>query len=320
MRELPLIEAIREAFVEEMTADEKVFLIGQDLQGSIYPHTEGLVQQFGEERVVDTPISETGMYGAAFGSALAGYRPVVDFMFGGFTYVTGSEFLMTTAHQYFLHGSQTPVPMVITAAVGAGMTLANDHATTPKGDVLHHPGLKWCMPSTPHDAKGLMKAAIRDNNPVCFFWHLGMMMDRGPVPEDDYIVPLGVADVKREGTDITVVANGPTYKLAEQVAKKLEGDISVEIVDPRSFEPFDLDTVLKSLEKTNHMVIADEDFKRCGFAAEIMAQVMEHGFDLLDAPIERVCLENVGIPGGKLEHLVMPTTQKIEAAIRRVTA
>lgn len=320
MREIPLIEAIREAYVEELGRDDKVFMIGQDIRGAIYPHTKDLVNDFGEDRIIDTPIAETGMFGTAYGAALAGYRPIVDFMFGGFTYVAGSEVMVTLGQQYFLHGSQTPMPMVITAGVGSGMRLANDHALLPKADLIHHPGLKYVFPSTPYDAKGLMKAAIRDNNPVFCFWHLNQMMDRGPVPEEEYIIPIGVGDIKREGTDITVVANGLMYNLVKEVAEKLEGEISVEIYDPRSFEPFDLDLLLKSIEKTNHLVIVDEDYENCGFAAEITARVVANGFDLLDAHIERVCIENTPIPGGVLEPIVCPTPEKIEAAIRRVLA
>lgn len=320
MRELPLIEAIREAYVEELGHDDKVFMIGQDIRGAIYPHTKDLVNEFGEDRIIDTPIAETGMFGTAYGAALAGYRPIVDFMFGGFTYVAGSEVMVTLGQQYFLHGSQTPMPMVITAGVGSGMRLANDHALLPKADLIHHPGLKYVFPSTPYDAKGLMKSAIRDNNPVFCFWHLNQMMDRGPVPEEEYFIPIGVGDIKREGTDITVVANGLMYNLVKKVAEKLEGEISVEIYDPRSFEPFDLDLLLKSIEKTNHLVIVDEDYENCGFAAEITARVVAKGFDLLDSHIERVCIENTPIPGGVLEPIVCPTPEKIEAAIRRVLA
>ena len=320
LRELPLIEAIKEAYIEEMERDDSVFMVGQDIRGGIFPNTTGLVDKFGEDRIVDTPISETGMFGTAYGSALAGFRPIVDFMFGGFSYVAGSEVLVTLGQQYFLHGSQTPMPMVITAGVGAGGGLANDHSLMPRADFLHHPGLKYVFPSTPYDAKGLLKSAIRDDNPVVFFWHLAQMMDRGPVPEEDYVIPLGVGEIKREGTDVTVLANGMMYNHAKKVARDIEDKISVEIFDLRSFEPFDLDMLLKSVEKTGHLVVVDEDYRNCGFAAEVSAQVVEHGFDLLDAPIVRVTNENMPIPGGVLEPLALPTPEKIEAAIRQVLA
>ena len=320
MKTITLIDAIKEAYIEEMQADEKVFLIGQDIRGSIFPHTEGLVDIFGPDRVLDTPIAETGMFGAAFGSAQMGYRPVVDFMFGPFMYAAACEVLLQCAQYYYLHGSQCPVPLVLTAGVGTGMRLANEHSLVPNGTILHHPGIKVAFPSTPYDAKGMMKSAIRDNNPVAMFWHMGLMMERGEIPEEEYLVPLGVADVKREGTDITVLASGLQVKTSLAVAKKLENDISVEVVDLRSLEPLDSETILKSLEKTNRMVIVDEDTKRCGFGGELMAQIVEQGFDLLDAPMERVCIENMPIPGGFLEPQVCPTPEKIEAAIRRVTA
>ncbi|MEH6549144.1 MAG: transketolase C-terminal domain-containing protein [Pseudomonadales bacterium] len=318
MRELTFIEAIREAFIEEMELDEKVFLVGQDLRGGIFPHTVGIVDQFGEDRVVDTPISECGMFGTAFGAAQDGYRPIVDFMFGAFSFVTFAEAAVTTGQQYFLHGSQTPMPMVITAGVGAGGKLANDHSMSIHGTFLHQPGIKVAMPSTPYDAKGMMKAAIRDNNPVVIPWHMGIMMDKGPVPEEDYIVPLGVAEVKREGTDVTVIANSLQLKNALAVAKKLEGEISVEVVDPRTFEPFDMDTLVKSLEKTNRLVIVDEDWESGGFASTLSARVVEDSFDLLDAPIKRVTFPNMPIPGGYMESYIMPNPTKIEAAIRAV--
>jgi pyruvate dehydrogenase E1 component beta subunit len=280
----------------------------------------GLVQEFGPDRIVDTPLAESGMFGLAFGAAQEGFRPIVDFMFGGFSYVTFSECSVTTGQYYFLHGSQHPLPLVMTAAVGAGMRLANDHAMSIHGTFCHHPGIKVAMPSTPYDAKGLMKAAIRDNNPVMIPWHLGMMQARGHVPEEDYIVPLGVAEVKREGTDVTVLANSVQLKNALTIADKLDADISVEVIDPRTFIPFDMETLLRSLEKTNRLVIVDEDWESGSWASTISARVMEQGFDLLDAPVLRVCSPNMPVPGGYMEEYVIPTADKIEAAIRAVCA
>jgi pyruvate dehydrogenase E1 component beta subunit len=320
MRELTLVEAIKEAYTEELRNDDSVILVGQDIRGGIFPHTMGLVQEFGPDRIIDTPLAESGMYGVAFGAAQEGYRPVVDFMFGGFSYVTFSEASVTTGQYYFLHGSQHPLPLVMTAAVGAGMRLANDHAMSIHGTFAHHPGIKVAMPSTPYDAKGLMKAAIRDNNPVMIPWHLGLMQERGHVPEEDYIVPLGVADVKREGADVTVLANSVQLKNALAVADKLEGEISCEVIDPRTFVPFDMDTLLRSLEKTNRLVIVDEDWESGSWASTISARVMEQGFDLLDAPVLRVCSPNMPVPGGYMEEYVIPTADKIEAAIRKVCA
>lgn len=322
MRTITLIEAIREAYQEEMRRDDDVFLVGQDIRGAIFPHTKGLVDEFGPERIVDTPIAESGMYGVAFGAAQEGMRPVVDFMFGGFSYVTFSECSVTTGQYHFLHGSQHALPLVITAGVGTGQRLANDHAMSIHGTFAHHPGIKVAMPSTPYDAKGMFKAAIRDNNPVVIPWHMGIMMLKGEVPDvgDDYVVPLGVADVKREGSDITVLANSLQLQHTLKVAEKLEGEISVEVIDPRSFVPFDMETVLRSLEKTNRLVVVDEDWESGGFAATVSARVMEQGFDLLDAPVTRVTLPNMPVPGGYMEEYVAPNPERIEAAIRAVCA
>jgi pyruvate dehydrogenase E1 component beta subunit len=322
MRTITLIEAIREAYQEEMRRDDDVFLVGQDIRGAIFPHTKGLVDEFGPERIVDTPIAESGMYGVAFGAAQEGMRPVVDFMFGGFSYVTFSECSVTTGQYHFLHGSQHPLPLVITAGVGTGQRLANDHAMSIHGTFAHHPGIKVAMPSTPYDAKGMFKAAIRDNNPVVIPWHMGIMMLKGEVPDvgDDYVVPLGVADVKRQGSDVTVLANSLQLQHALKVAEKLDGELSVEVIDPRSFVPFDMDTLLRSLEKTNRLVVVDEDWESGGFAATVSARVMEQGFDLLDAPVIRVTLPNMPIPGGYMEEYVAPNPERIEAAIRAVCA
>ncbi|MCP3869171.1 MAG: transketolase [Gammaproteobacteria bacterium] len=320
MRTITLIGAIKEALAEEMRRDEDVFLVGQDVRGGIFPHTKGLIEEFGEERILDTPISESGMYGTAMGAAQEGMRPIVDFMFGGFSYVTFSECSVSTGQYHFLHGSQRSLPVVMTAGVGTGQRLANDHAMSIHGTFAHHPGIKVAMPSTPYDAKGLFKAAIRDNNPVMIPWHMGIMMLKGEVPEEDYMVPLGVADVKRQGSDVTVLANSVQLQNALKVADKLDGEISVEIIDPRSFVPFDMETLLTSLEKTNRLVVVDEDWESGGFASTISARVMEQGFDLLDAPVTRVCMPNMPVPGGYMEEYVAPNPDKIEAAIRNVCA
>lgn len=320
MKEMTLIEAIREAYIEEMQADDKVFMVGQDIRGGNWPSTAGLVEVLGEDRILDTPIAETAMFGTAMGAAQMGYRPIVEFMFGGFIYVAAAEIMQQAAQYHFLHGGQLGLPLVITGAVGSGFRLGNEHSMIPNSILLHHPGLKVAFPSTPYDAKGLMKSAIRDNNPVALFWHMGLMMEKGAVPEEDYVVPLGVADVKRSGSDVTVVATGLQVKLALGVAESLAGQIDVEVIDLRSLEPLDLDAVLTSLEKTSRLVIVDEDVKRCGFAGELTAQVVEHGFDLLEAPIQRVCIENMPIPGGLMEPLTCPTPEKIGAAIQKVMA
>lgn len=317
-RELTLTEAIREAISEEMERDDNVYMLGVSIQAGTFPHTKGLCEKFGPRRVVDAPLAEPGIVGCAMGSAQEGLRPIVDFMYAGFSYFAGSEVFIQASQYHFIHGSQLPLPMVMMGTCGVGRRVANEHATLPYGALIHHPGIKVCMPSTPYDAKGLMKAAIRDNNPVFFIWHINTMMVKGPVPAGDYVVPLGCADVKRQGTDVTVLASGLQVHNALEVAERLKGEISVEVVDPRSFEPFDSNTLLRSIEKTTRLVIVDEDWERAGFAAEVSAQVMEKGYDLLDAPVKRVCHPHMPIPGGYIDAYTTPTPERIAAAIHEV--
>lgn len=317
-REIGLCEAIREAYVEEMRRDERVFMLGVSIRAGTFPHTKGLCDEFGTARVVDTPLAEPGIWGCAFGAAQEGLRPIADFMYAGFLYYAGSEVFLQTGQYYFLHGSQHPLPMVMVGTCGVGRRVGNEHATLPYGALIHHPGVKVCMPSTPYDAKGLMKSAIRDNNPVFFLWHTNLMMQKGPVPDEEYFVPLGVADVKRQGGDVTVLASGLQVHHALKAAENLKDEINVEVIDVRSFEPFDLGTLLRSVEKTTRLVIVDEDFERGGFAAEVSAQMMEHGYDLLDAPVKRVCHPHMPVPGGYIDAYTMPTPDRIVAAIRDV--
>jgi len=317
-RELRFYEAMREALTEEMQRDEKVFLLGTSIRAGTFPYSKGLTELFGEDRVVDTPLAETGMAGCAMGAAQEGLRPVVDFMYAGFAYYAGSEVFLQAGQYHFLHGSQHPVPMTMIGTCGVGKRVAHEHSILPYGALIHHPGIKVCMPSTPYDAKGLLKSAIRDNNPVFFLWHTGLMTHRGPVPEEDYLVPLGVADVKRQGADVTVLTSGFQVHNVLKVAEQLAGEIDVEVVDARSFEPFDIECLLKSVAKTTRLVIVDEDFETGGFAAEVSAQVMERGYDLLDAPVKRVCHPQIPIPGGYMDAYTMPTPERIEAAIREV--
>jgi pyruvate dehydrogenase E1 component beta subunit len=315
MKEILYRQAIQDALKEEMRRDPKVFVLGESVRGGSWGTTNQLFAEFGPDRVMDTAISETAVAGAAVGAALAGYRPVADLMFADFMYVCADEVFLKAAQWRFIHGGKQTLPLVFLAAVGGGALLANEHSRCPLGMVLHHPGLKLVLPSTPYDAKGLMKTAIRDNNPVCFFFHKMLLGLKGPVPEEEYTIPFGVADVKKEGNDVTVVATGLMVQHALTVAKELEGKVSVEVIDPRSLEPLDLPTILKSVEKTGRVVVVDEDTERCGFAAELATQIMEKAFDSLDAPIRRVCAANYPIPGGPLERSVLPQPQQIKAAI-----
>jgi len=318
LREIGLCEAIKEAYTEEMGRDENIFMLGQSIRAGTFLHTKGLYEEFGEKRIVDSPLAEPNMVGCAFGSAQEGLRPIVDFMYAGFSYYAASEVFLQIAQYYFLHGSQHPLPMVMVGTCGVGRRVANEHSILPYSTLIHHPGIKVCMPSTPYDAKGLMKAAIRDDNPVFFLWHTSMMVQKGPVPEEDYIVPLGVADVKREGSDLTILACGLQVNNALDVAEKLKDEISIEVVDARSLEPFDTETLLRSVEKTTRLVVVDEDYERAGFAAEVCAQMMEHGYDLLDAPVKRVCHPHIPIPGGYIDEYTMPNAERIEIVVREV--
>jgi acetoin:2,6-dichlorophenolindophenol oxidoreductase subunit beta len=318
MRELTYVQAIGEALSEEMRRDNNVFLIGESIQGASFGITAGMVQEFGDDRVMDTPIAETGIVGAALGSSMMGYRPVVDIMFADFMYVAGDEIFLKASQWHFLHGGKVKVPVVIFAAVGGGMMLANEHSQVPTGKILNTPGLKLVLPSTPYEAKGLMKTAVRDNNPVIFFWHKALMATSGEVPEGEYTIPFGVADIKREGSEVTVVASAMMVHHALQAAKELEGKIDVEVIDPRTLEPLDMDTILASVEKTGRLVIVDEDRERCGFGGELGFQVMEKAFESLDAPIKRICTPNYPIPGGYIESHILPNPAKVKAAIEEV--
>lgn len=318
MKELMTLMAINEALAEEMERDETVFILGEDVQQGTFGCTAGLVQRFGPDRVMDTPLAETAVAGTAIGSAMTGYRPVADMMFADFMWVAADEILLKAAKWHFLHGGKVNVPVVFMAAIGGGMKLGAEHSQSPESVIMHTPGIKLAVPSTPYDAKGLMKTAIRDNNPVMFFYHKGLLGLRGDVPEEEYTIPFGQADVKREGTDVTVVATALMVHHALGAAQQLEGKISVEVIDPRTLEPLDMDTIVESVKKTGRVVVADEDTERCGVTAEIMAQIMENAFDYLDAPIRRVAAANIPIPAGFLETEALPQPQDVLAAIEGV--
>ncbi|MBI5445271.1 MAG: hypothetical protein HY900_29175 [Deltaproteobacteria bacterium] len=320
MREISYAQAINEALAEEMARDEKVFLLGESIRAGGFGLTSGLVQVFGPERVLDTPICETAIAGAGVGASMAGYRPVIDLLFADFLHIAGDEVLLKAGQWRFVHGGRVQLPVVFFAGVGGGMQLGSEHSQTPASLVLRSPGLKLALPSDPHDAKGLLKTAIRDDNPVCFFWHKALLKMTGPVPDGEYTVPFGVACVRREGTDVTVVGASNMVNLALAVAEELKDRVSVEVIDPRTLEPLDLETICASVRKTGRLVVVDEDRKRCGFAAELAAQVMEREFHSLDAPVQRVAAENLPIAGGHMEAHVLPQPEQIRRAIEAVLA
>jgi len=318
MKEIRYVQAINEALSEELERDEKVFIIGEDVQMSVFGAERGLVDKFGPERIMDTPISETAIAGSAVGAAMTGWRPVADMYFADFMYVAADEIMAKAAKWRFISGGTQQLPIVFMATIGGYKRAGAEHSQTPEGYYMHTPGLKLVVPSTPYDAKGLMKSAIRDNNPVVYFYHSGLLGLPGEIPEEEYLVPLGQADIKREGTDVTVVAIGMMVHMANRVAEELKDKISVEIVDPRSLEPLDIDTIVESVKKTGRVVIVDEDVARCGPSAEIGIQIVENAFDYLDAPIQRVACKNYPIPGGYLEDAVLPQPDWIKTAIETV--
>jgi len=321
MRELSYLRAITEALEEEMRRDETVFLIGEDLSnGGAFGATRGLAEKFGRERVKDTPISESAFMGLSLGAAISGHRPVVEVMFIDFITVCMDQVVNHVAKFRYMFGGQYKVPMVIRTLAGAGLAAGPHHSQSLEAWFTHIPGLKVVMPSTPYDAKGLLKASIRDDDPVLFIEHKALLRVRGEVPEEEYLVPLGKADVKRSGKDVTVVATGKMVQEALEAASRLSGEgIEVEVIDPRTLSPLDLETILNSVKKTGRLVVAHEAVKFCGFGAEVAAAVAEEALDYLDAPIRRVGAPFTPIPfSPSLEKEYLPDREDIVRAVREV--
>ncbi len=321
---MPIItyrEALRQAIQEEMRQDPGVWILGQNIAayGGTYAVTKGLFEEFGAERVRDTPIAEAGIIGMAIGSAMNGTRPIAEIMSINFTLVAIDQIINHAAKLHYMFGGQWSVPMVIRTASGYGQ-LSATHSQTFENFYAYIPGLKVVMPATPYDAKGMLKAAIRDNDPVMFIEHSNLYGIKGEVPEGDYVVPLGRSDVKRAGTDVTVVAYSSMLKPTLQVAEELQGQgVSVEVVDLRSLRPLDLAPIVASVKKTNRLVVVEEGWRSYGVGAEVLASVQEQAFDWLDAPIQRVAGKEVPMPYAKnLEKLCVPSEADIEAAIRAV--
>ncbi len=320
--ELTFAEALNAALHGEMARDERVFLMGEDvgLIGGIFQVSKGLRDRFGEDRVRDTPISEPSFVGMGVGSAVAGMRPIVEIQIWDFIAMTMDQIVNQAAKIRYMLGGRATVPLVIRGPQGGGIRLAAQHSQSLEAWFVHVPGLVVIAPSTPYDAKGLLAAAIRDDNPVIFLEHKMLYPTKGEVPAGDYVIPLGKADIKRAGTDVTVVATQMMVQRALQVAGDLEKEgVSVEVIDPRTLVPLDEDAILNSVGKTNRLVIVHEAVKRGGFGAEIAAMVSERGLDLLDAPIARVGARNVPMPyNDKLELATIPSRDDILAAIRSV--
>jgi pyruvate/2-oxoglutarate/acetoin dehydrogenase E1 component len=313
MREITYAEALREALCEEMQRDDHVFVLGQDvnLVGGRGKVTKGLARQFGETRIKDTPLSETAIVGGAIGSAIGGLRPVADMGLADFLFIAMNEIVLTAAQTRYMSGGQLSVPIVLRASMGGYVEGGPEHSRSPLATYMHFPGLKIAFPSTPYDAKGLLKASIRDDNPVLFFEHKLLYREKGPVPENDYVIPLGKADVKREGKDVSLIATSYMVKKSLEAAEKLDRmGISVEVIDLRSF-PLDKKTVIESAQKTGRAVIVDEDFKTAGVGAEIGMVIMEEAFGSLKRPVQRVVTKDMLLPYGPLETCILPSLEDI---------
>jgi acetoin:2,6-dichlorophenolindophenol oxidoreductase subunit beta len=317
-------EALNEALREEMRNDPLVFVLGEDVgnMGGLFSVTKGLLEEFGPERVIDTPISEAAIAGAGVGSALVGARPVIEFQFQDFMTIAMDQIVNHAAKLRYMSGGMVSVPLVIRAPICTGVALGAQHTQSLEAWFVHVPGLKVVMPSNPADAKGLLKSAIRDNNPVIFLESRMLYSLTGPIPSGEHLVPLGSASIKRAGNEITIVATGRTVSLALSAAGKLSKEgVEVEVIDPRTLKPLDSATILQSVHKTNRLVVVSDGSRTCGYAAEIMATVVEECFYELDAPPQRVCTRDIPMPvAPSLQRAVMVSEEEIVSACRRTLA
>ncbi len=323
MREITYAEAIREALREEMRRDERVFIIGEDVgvYGGSFGVTLGLIEEFGPQRVIDTPISELGIAGAITGAALIGMRPVGEIMFMDFCTLAMEQLVNQAAKIRFMFGGKATVPFVLRTPAGSGTGAAAQHSQSLENWFVHVPGLKVVMPSTPYDAKGLLLSAIRDDNPVIFVEHKLLYKVKGPVPEDPYTVPLGTAEVKRQGGDITIVATSIMVRRSLEAAERLAHEgIEAEVVDPRTLKPLDEATIIRSVCRTGRVLIVHEACRTGGFGGELAAVIAgSEAFDYLDAPIVRLAGRDIPIPYNRtLEYHSVPQVDDIIAAARRL--
>lgn len=322
MRKLTFAQALNEALRQEMKRDPNIYVAGEDVgvYGGIFGVTANLLEEFGEERVRDTPITESAIIGSAVGAAAAGLRPVVELMFVDFVGVALDQLYNQAAKMKYMFGGKARLPIVVRTTCGAGMRAAAQHSQCLEAWFMHVPGLKVVTPSTPYDAKGLLISSIRDDNPVVFMEHKMLYGIEGEVPEEPYTIPLGKADVKREGNDVTVVATMMMVHKALSAAEKLAQDgISVEVVDPRTLSPLDMETIIESVKKTHRLVVVHEEVKFAGSGAEIAASVAEEAFDYLDAPIKRIGAPFTPVPfSPTLEDAFIPSEEDIISAVKEV--
>jgi len=314
-REITFAEAVREALAEEMRRDPNVFIMGEDVAeaGTPFKVLSGLVEEFGKERVMDTPISEPGFTGLGVGAAITGMRPVIDIMFGDFLTLTMDQIVNQAAKIHYMSGGRMKAPIVFRTTMGATRRSAAQHSQSLQAWVSHVPGLKVVMPSTPYDAKGLLKTAIRDDNPVVFIEDKMMFKMKGPVPAEEYTIPFGVADIKRRGDDITLVATSSMVQVALGAAEKLSQiGISAEVIDPRTTSPLDKQTFIDSAKKTSRAIVIDEGYEAYGVTAELASVIADGAFYYLDAPVKRMGAMDVPIPFSPvLEDLTVPTENTV---------
>lgn len=322
MAEITYREALNQALAEEMERDDSVFLMGEEVAeyDGAYKVSKGLLARFGELRVVDSPISELGFAGLGVGAAMVGLRPVIEFMTFNFSILALDQVINSAAKMLYMTGGQINVPIVFRGPSGAALQLAAQHSQAAEAWYTHVPGLKVVNPATPSDAKGLLKAAIRDDDPVVVLEGELLYNIRGEVPDGDHLVPLGLADVKREGSDVSIITHGKMVHLALQAAKRLEKDgIEAEVLDLRSLRPLDVDAILTSVKKTNRAVYVEEGWPYAGIGAQVAATIQEEAFDELDAPVLRVTQADVPMPYAKnLEQLAKPNAERVIAACKRV--
>ena len=320
MPQITYREAIRHALAEELSRDQNVVVLGEEVAQfhGAYKVTEGLLEKFGPKRIVDTPISEAGFIGMGVGASMLGIRPVMELMFWSFYSVAFDQILNNAANVRYMSGGLINCPIVIRGPANGGTNVGATHSHTPENVLANHPGVKVVVPSTPYDAKGLLKSAIRDNDPVFFMENTILYNDKGEVPAEEYLIPLGSADVKRQGTDLTIVAHGRAVIHALKAAQLLEAehDISVEVVDLRSIRPLDEDTILASVRKTHRVLLVDENKPFCGVGAQVSYIIQSKAFDDLDAPIKRVsAIDAPAIYSKPLEDEQLPNPQRIRNAV-----
>ena len=322
IRQLQYREALNEALHEEMARDPSVFVLGEDVgrYGGVLQVTRGLFEKYGEKRVRDTPISEAGFVGLAVGAAMTGLRPIAEIMYIDFSTLATDQIVNQAAKAHYMFGGKARVPLVVRTQGGGGRGNAAQHSQSLEMWYVHIPGLIVIQPSTPYDAKGLLKSAIRNDNPVIFIEHKLLYNTTGPVPDEEYLIPIGVADIKRPGDDVTIVATSRMVLFALNAAETLAGQgIQAEVIDPRTLKPLDMDTIVRSVEKTGRLVVGNEGHRTGGFTSEVAARVQREAFDWLDAPIMQVATEDVPLPySGRLELEAIPTEQDIVNAALEV--